>query len=689
MNEKNGNVDIENINELRVEWRKKSWTIPDLNGGKQIWFSLVKNLVELIGSGQAIFLDAKPEIPEISSPQTWRQYMPFLKGIRLVKNQSGSLHLSDLGINFQNDPSKIHLANLIQNRIRLFGEFLSFLSLTPATVEEVDNHFCKTYDLSWKNLSHTRRRMDWLEVLELIEGVGNRKWRATAVGKSILKNWSLVSPSILESFDSDLENIEIIDPPHEIAVLLQNLANSPEKHRKRNTYNIWVPSPNRIDNLRIIVQAATDRITRIDFFKFIENEFKLKTSSAESMLPFLKASGLLEEVGRNIYSATSAAKAWLETGNDLDFIRILHSNMQFVGEMIRASKNDIIRNDLYARAKPYGLNKEKTRWIVGFMLEAGLLEEPQYLHLKATSTGLVFVSSLPLSEEIPLKESQEDITSPSMKEIVDSSSSELDKIVNQLSRSSRDPGFNDLLPGLAFEEAIADIFRFMGFNSERVGGSGDTDVIARWKDNKGKIFTAIVDGKSKSNGKVSHSDISDIAIDTHKEKNNADFVGIVGPGFSGDTIQNHSMKKSYALITGDQLSEIAQAAESIGLSPQEISLIFQVPDGSSQLDELIIFKQRELDIISVVISRLNQEQEILGGLSPRDLFFMSRETNISPSLNELLDVVEILSNPAIGALRVATEARAAENTTYVLNDAKKAANRLRALATTIDKALHD
>jgi hypothetical protein len=62
-----------------------------------------------------------------------------------------------------------------------------------------------------------------------------------------------------------------------------------------------------------------------DLFKFIEDEFGLKTSSVESMMPFLRADGLLEEVGRNIYVATSAAKAWCNSGNDLDFIRIIHS----------------------------------------------------------------------------------------------------------------------------------------------------------------------------------------------------------------------------------------------------------------------------------------------------------------------------------------------------------------------------
>lgn len=266
---------------------------------------------------------------------------------------------------------------------------------------------------------------------------------------------------------------------------------------------------------------------------------------------------------------------------------------------------------------------------------------------------------------------------------------EIDQILERLIRSSRDPVAEGEASGVAFEEAIARTFRFMGFESERIGGSGDTDVTVRWQDDDGTNIIAIVDGKSKSGGQVSHGDISDVAIDTHKEKNSADFVAIVGPGFSGETIRNHAKKKSYALITVDQLCAIARASESVGLRLQEIGLAFRTPNGLSQLDELIASKQRELEIASTVILRLNQEQEILDGLSPRDLFFMLRGTSVSPSLEELLSVVEVLSKTEIGVLRTTGEKRDPANTTYVLSNAKRAANRLRSLAATINEALYD
>lgn len=666
------------------EWRKKGWSIPDFRGGKQSWFLLLKGLIELIGNNQANDLDATPQIDGFDGLLSWRSYAPFLKGMGLVSNQAGLLCLTAIGISFQKEPTEINLANIIQDKTRLFGEILNYLNTESATVEEIDKLLCEEYNLNWNGLSNTRRRMDWLEVLGLIQGIGNRKWEITESGREALSKWCIVRPKAIGAQISDLNSIEIAEPPAEIAILLQRLQESPELHKRRSTYNIWAPSPNRINNLRVIIQYASDRITKSELFGYVEKEFNLKTSTVESMLPFLKAAGFIEEVGRNIYLATPAAKAWINTGEDLDFIRILHAHMKFVGEMIKAAEEDIVRNDVYALSKDYGLNTEKARWITGFLIEAGLLEEPQYLHLKATPIGKSFISKLPLEDlSAPYSDEKEE-TKEALPQIVPE---EIDRITARLYNAARDPSAEGKASGVAFEEAIAEMFDFMGFEAKRIGGSGDTDVVVRWKDAEGKSITAIVDGKSKSSGLVSHTDVSDVALDTHKDKNGAEYVAIVGPGFSGDTIRNHAKKKLFALITDSELSEIARLSQSLGLSLQEIALVFQVPNGLSQLAELMSSKQRELAIVSSVLSIFRKEQDELEGLSPRDLFLLLRHTDDSPSLEELINVFETLSRPEIGVLVATNTTKFPQNVVYILNEGKKAANRLRALASAIEKGI--
>ena len=163
----------------------------------------------------------------------------------------------------------------------------------------------------------------------------------------------------------------------------------------------------------------------------------------------------------------------------------------------------------------------------GVLLEAGLLEETQYLHVKASVLGMRFVAELPLME-VPTANSIENNTIIDKKEDSESEPHfETDNsLFENLKIAARNPFADGKASGVAFEEAIATVFDFMGFESKRIGGSGNTDVIVRWKDNDGKIISAIIDGKSKSNGAVTHGDISDVAIETHKEKNNAEYVAI-------------------------------------------------------------------------------------------------------------------------------------------------------------------
>ncbi|WP_049656826.1 hypothetical protein [Kitasatospora sp. MY 5-36] len=103
--------------------------------------------------------------------------------------------------------------------------------------------------------------------------------------------------------------------------------------------------------------------------------------------------------------------------------------------------------------------------------------------------------------------------------------------------------------------------------------------------------------------------MSDVAIDTHKEKRFAEYVAIIGPAFSGDTIKNMVKRKQWVLITADELGQVVSSADALGLRPADVGMLFEAPDGLSRLAGLIGTRQRELDILSLVISRLKTELE--------------------------------------------------------------------------------
>lgn len=675
-------------NSRKSKWCRQSWSIPDLLGGKNLYFPLIVRLLDLIREGGMLSFDDIPDLREItSSPCTWREYASFLRSSGLACNRAGVLRLTDTGSGFAANPTRERLAGILQGKYRLFGELLPILNEAPLTVQEANQRICQLFDLDWKNCSNTRKRMDWLEVLGLIEGAGDRRWRLTEQGRRALNEWEFVTPELVASFALREEVPVVKEPPLEILEALQRLREEPSLHRKRSTYNIWAPSPNRIDNLRDIVIFTNDKASRVELFRYIENHFNLKSSSVESMLPFLKASGLIVEVGRALYASTPVARAWGETGDDLDFIRILHANFRFVGEMIEFAKSDIARNEIYEQAKLFGLNAEKARWIAGFLLEAGLLEESRYLHLRTTSLGVAFASELPMADASVYM--QLDAAPPSLNESFDGDI-EVEgerSIFRKLCETARDPLAEGGIAGVAFEKAIAEVFSYAGFEVSHIGGSGDTDVLIRWKSGDGGTAVATVDGKSKSNGPVTHSDVSDIALEAHRDKHNAKYMAVVGPGFGGETIRSHAQKKGFALISDEELVQIVKTSYALGMSLDETALIFQSPDGISKFEELATAKQREIDIISLTVSTFIGEQPTYGSLSARDLSLLLKHTDISPSIEELISVFELLASQEIGLLRIAEGNQAKEHVTYAMTNAVTIGRRMRAIASAIEAGL--
>ena len=163
---------------------------------------------------------------------------------------------------------------------------------------------------------------------------------------------------------------------------------------------------------------------------------------------------------------------------------------------------------------------------------------------------------------------------------------EVAQVAESLIRTSTDPSADGKTSGAAFEICIERAFQHMGFQAQRISGSGDTDVLVQWYDGDGSLRTAIVDGKSTASGHVTHTSVSEVAINAHKDKNTAEFVAIVGPSFSGDTIRNAAQKQEWVLITAAELGELVASADALGLRPAELGILFEMPDGLSRLAEL-------------------------------------------------------------------------------------------------------
>jgi hypothetical protein len=675
-------------------------SLPALRGGKGAWGPLVRELLEQIGAGKAIDMTVCPELPPaiftaaprqggaspLAEPLTWLEYGKFLKSIGLAQTVHGELELTIRGRAVRSDTTSGQLAAAMADRFRLFAETLSFIADTKPTVEEVDGRLRDEYETTWRSLGGTRSRMDWLEILGLIEGCGSRRWKITAAGETLLAQRTIVSPQAITTRPTHAH--PIIEAPNEIKVLLSELYTPERSHNSRNSYNIWVPSPasnpNKVENLRTIVNASIDPIKRDELLVFIAETFRLRRSSVDSMMPFLRASGLLHEIGLGIYQATAPARAWVESEDDVNFVRILHANMKFVGEMIHTVERDVTRAEMYREAAKYGLNVDKSRWIASFLEDTDLIEQPRYGSLRATARGLALIAELPLAEA-PDSDRMPHITSdktqPRDQKFPPS-------LADKLTMFSQSPQALSQGSGKAFENSVCDAFRALGFSADTVSGAGDTDIVVRWTDETETEVVAIVEAKSRSNGHVTHADISDVALETHKSQNKANFAAVVGPAFNGDTIKNMATKREWALVDAGRLGNIVKAAAELGLSPKETGLLFKVPNGLNELDQVIEQRRRELSVLSFVVAQLAEEAMNSGdAITARDISRDGRTTELRPTVEEVVAAFSSLSQIGANALRLVRHQEDPKFSTYTLGDARSATVRLRALANAIEISL--
>ncbi|MEC5193100.1 hypothetical protein RCH15_003415 [Arthrobacter sp. MP_M4] len=199
-------------------------------------------------------------------------------------------------------------------------------------------------------------------------------------------------------------------------------------------------------------------------------------------------------------------------------------------------------------------------------------------------------------------------------------------------------------------------------------------------------MTAIVEAKARSTGQVAHTDISDVAIQTHKDRNHASSVAIVGPAFSGDTIKNMAIQREWVLLEAERLGHLAETSIALGLQPFEIGQLFLAPNGVTELDDRLAARRRELNIVTFVLAKLAEEEPETGeALSARDISRDGRKTELAPSVEEIVVAIETMTQMQIDALRMVETADDPKFATYVLGNAPAATRQLRALADAIER----
>jgi len=126
------------------------------------------------------------------------------------------------------------------------------------------------------------------------------------------------------------------------------------------------------------------------------------------------------------------------------------------------------------------------------------------------------------------------------------------------------------------ETAVADALRFLGFDSERIGGPGRTDVLAVAHLGVDR-YAVVIDAKSTATGKVGDQQVDWESVTEHRQQERARYSCIVGPAFAGGNLRERAAKHGTRLLTAAQLAEVVQTHAD---SPVSLKILEQLFDAS-------------------------------------------------------------------------------------------------------------
>lgn len=431
------------------------------------------------------------------------------------------------------------------------------------------------------------------------------------------------------------------------------------QQRRKDTYPLPGGYDGYLETLASILEhVAAQRPSADRLMGYMRDAFGVTQTSARLSSSFLRRVGYLDDnAGRIEISALSSR--WLASRDDELVIAQLHARVRFIGEMVAAADIPRTADELLKVAtERFGLTwttKAQISRRRGWLQSAKMLEVDEENRLVATENGRQLVSRLKLQEP--------DVVEPATRDLSDAAADseniakepgsgaadeELEELVARIHLTSIASGTPD-----DFEYAIRDVFSFLGFRAEQLGGSGKTDVVADADLGRDHSYRVIIDGKTAGNGTVSDHQIDWDTIDDHRRLHDADHAVIAAPKFSGARTVERAASHTVALLSASDLEALCRqhALTPIGLASYRD--LFK-RGGEADLESLTAVVEdsaRQLDVAMSALAAIEAHVSEVGAMTARDLFLVMRgDTDLDADENEITDALVALASPFVGLL---------------------------------------
>lgn len=555
------------------------------------------------------------------------------------------------------------LACHIHVNVKFFGEMLA--AIGPDTKQTDMLEIAKTsYGMNWSTADQVHRRAAWLKSLGMIEIWGQKIVR-TSNGDALLAQLALCSPDEAtgstpeNSFDEPIADEDVLGFVSSMSDLEQEnlrerraLISYIPRGRKSANYDVEDSALTPTAAVRTLVNLLSDGVTVEEFMDLCGQELGISKGSFNSTLHTLRNMGLIEQAAYNFYKPANNAIWLVEIGHEKALIAYLHARYAFFGEILQNLNEPLTSSQLVKLSKErYGYSQASNGEIrvrLGFLQDAGLVDRIDWQRFRVTSLGKKFASLLSL---------QRDATDTTQEvKGVDSASGRqrwhiLTEIVRDLKKFSEDGNESK-----AFEATVGKAFRFMGFDTDHLGGSGQTDVVAHARLAPADRYRIIIDAKSSSNGVVAESAVNFNVLKDHKKKHSADHVVVVAPDFA-NRLKDWAVNNGVILLRADDLAAmLAQHA----IRP--VSLI-DLRDTFTRVDtqkDDIFERYQSLERRSSLMRKImeltfqeavDEDPVAAGSITLENIIYaLRKELSPRPSNDEIRETLDFLSSPFVAAL---------------------------------------
>lgn len=205
-----------------------------------------------------------------------------------------------------------------------------------------------------------------------------------------------------------------------------------------------------------------------------------------------------------------------------------------------------------------------------------------------------------------------------------------------------------------YEIALSHAFRFLGFKAKAIGGKGDTDVLLTANIGR-ESYKVDVDGKTSKNDKICDAQINWLSLKDHKEKNNSNFVIVVGLGFAGGNLEKRAKEYGVSLLTTDELILILEAHSKCPFTLLELKDLF-ADSGylSLQVEDLLSqnhIRRGFLEKFKAIVDEIDKLQNTrLGYFTFESLAGREKIQEIEIELDDIENIIQLLRIPFVNAI---------------------------------------